>query len=84
MIFVSRPDDMELQNVEYDGHKRKHALKLQAIIFPEGLFFHKFRRINDGSVNHSRMDVQEGKIVLEKYGFEEEILYITESGWCIV
>ena len=30
------------QNVVYNGHKRKHALKFQALTGPDGMFYHFF------------------------------------------
>ena len=40
-LFVSRPGG-GLQRACYSGHKRKHALKFQNLLTPDGLFFHLF------------------------------------------
>jgi len=40
-LFVSRPGG-GLQRACYSGHKRKHALKFQNLLTPDGLFFHFF------------------------------------------
>ena len=37
---ISRPT--EFQRVAYNGHKRKHALKFQAVMLPNGMFGHLF------------------------------------------
>ena len=37
VIAIARPSRGEVQNVAYNGHKRKHALKYQAITSPDGL-----------------------------------------------
>jgi len=42
VIAVSRPSDHEAQNVAYNGHKRKHALKYQAVTTPDGLILHVY------------------------------------------
>ena len=40
VISIDRPSRGEVQNVSYNGHKRKHALKYQAITSPDGLVLH--------------------------------------------
>jgi nuclease HARBI1 len=40
VIGISRPGDLEEQRVLYNGHKRKHALKFQAVTSPDGLILH--------------------------------------------
>lgn len=40
VIGVSRPKINEQQRVLYNGHKRKHALKFQAVTSPDGLLLH--------------------------------------------
>ena len=40
-IFIARPGG-GLQRACYSGHKRKHALKFQNVLTPDGLFFHLF------------------------------------------
>ena len=39
VIAISKPDNSVLQNVAYNGHKRKHALKFQTVTTPDGLIF---------------------------------------------
>ena len=39
-IAIARPSRGEVQNVAYNGYKRKHALKYQAITSPDGLVLH--------------------------------------------
>lgn len=43
MIGVARPGDNGMQNFVYNGHKRKHALKFQATVSPDGMFLPGFR-----------------------------------------
>ncbi len=45
VIGIARPCDSNQQNVAYNGHKRKHALKFQAVSTSDGLFLHTFGRI---------------------------------------
>jgi hypothetical protein len=40
VIAVSRPTDNSLQAVVYNGHKRRHGLKFQALVTPDGLILH--------------------------------------------
>lgn len=40
VLGIARPNEQGLQEVVYNGHKRKHALKFQAITAPDGLFLH--------------------------------------------
>lgn len=40
VIGVPRPAKNELQRVLYNGHKRKRALKYQALVTPDGIFVH--------------------------------------------
>eukprot|EP00171_Calliarthron_tuberculosum_P002573 IDg2573t1 len=40
VIGIARPKGFEVQRVAYNGHKRKHALKYQAISTPDGLILH--------------------------------------------
>ena len=40
VIAIARPSRNEVQNVAYNGHKRKHALKFQAVTTPDGLLLH--------------------------------------------
>jgi nuclease HARBI1 len=40
VIGISRPGDLEEQRVLYNGQKRKHALKFQAVTSPDGLILH--------------------------------------------
>ena len=42
VIGISRPRGSRMQNVVYNGHKRKHALKYQTIVTPDGLILHEF------------------------------------------
>eukprot|EP00171_Calliarthron_tuberculosum_P001768 IDg1768t1 len=42
VIGISRPGDSGMQTVAYNGHKRKHALKFQAISTPDGMFLHMY------------------------------------------
>ena len=42
VIGISRPGGYRMQNVVYNGHKRKHALKYQAVVTPDGLILHAF------------------------------------------
>lgn len=41
-IEVARPGDNGMKNIVYNGHKRKHALKFQAIVASVGMFPHVF------------------------------------------
>ena len=40
VIAIARPRGYDVQNVAYNGHKRKHALKYQAVTAPHGLLLH--------------------------------------------
>jgi nuclease HARBI1 len=40
VLGISRPGDADIQRVAYNGHKRKNALKFQAILTPDGLILH--------------------------------------------
>ena len=40
VIGIARPQASEMQRVVYSGHKRKNALKFQALITPDGLIYH--------------------------------------------
>jgi nuclease HARBI1 len=40
VIGISRPGDNFEQRAAYNGHKRKHALKFQALVAPDGLILH--------------------------------------------
>lgn len=40
VIAIARPSRNAVQNVAYNGHKRKHALKYQAVTTPDGLILH--------------------------------------------
>jgi len=51
VIAVSRPGDHEAQNMAYNGHKRKHALRYQAITTADGLILHAY-----GSLEGHRHD----------------------------
>ena len=42
VIGIARPGGSMLQNVAYNGHKRKHSLKYQAVCDPDGLIEHGF------------------------------------------
>lgn len=42
VLKIARPTDHGLQNVAYNGHKRAHALKFQALTTPDGMFLHCF------------------------------------------
>ena len=42
VLKIARPTDYGLQNVVYNGHKRAHALKFQALTTPDGMFLHSF------------------------------------------
>ena len=42
VIGVSRPGDSGYQHVLYNGHKRKHALKYQAVLTPDGMLLHVY------------------------------------------
>lgn len=42
VIEIARPSGDGLQNVVYNGHKRKHALKFQAITLADGMFYHVY------------------------------------------
>lgn len=37
-IEISRPDGQALQNVAFNGHKRKNAMKFQAFTTADGIF----------------------------------------------
>jgi hypothetical protein len=40
VIGISRPGNSFQQRAAYNGHKRKHALKFQALMSPDGLILH--------------------------------------------
>ncbi|CDF38936.1 unnamed protein product [Chondrus crispus] len=40
VIGIARPKGHKRQRVVYNGHKRKHALKYQAVTTPDGLILH--------------------------------------------
>ena len=40
LIDIARPKANKRQRVVYNGHKRKHALKYQAVNTPDGLILH--------------------------------------------
>jgi nuclease HARBI1 len=40
VLGIARPGDPDLQRVAYNGHKRKHALKFQVVLTPDGLILH--------------------------------------------
>lgn len=40
VIGIARPGENKVQNVVYNGQKRKHALKCQAVTAPDGLILH--------------------------------------------
>eukprot|EP00171_Calliarthron_tuberculosum_P001528 IDg1528t1 len=42
VIGVARPGEYEAQNVCYNGHKCKHALKYQSVTAPDGLILHAY------------------------------------------
>ena len=42
VIGVSRPGNSGYQHVLYNGHKRKHALKYQAVLTPDGMLLHVY------------------------------------------
>lgn len=39
---IARPDDDHVENVVYNGHKRAHALKYQAVMTPDGIILHLY------------------------------------------
>lgn len=39
-ISMALPTNNATQNVVYNGHKRKHALNVQALTTPDGMFLH--------------------------------------------
>lgn len=41
-LKIARPKGNGLQNVVYNGHKRTHTLKYQAVTTPDGMFLHVF------------------------------------------
>ena len=42
VLEIARPDDAGLQNVVYNGHKHKHALKFQAFTTADGIFYNVY------------------------------------------
>ena len=42
VLEIARPDDAELYNGVYHGHKRKHALNFQAVTTADGIFYHVY------------------------------------------
>ena len=42
VIGITRPKGNMMQKVVYNGHKRKHALKYQAVTTPDGLILHAY------------------------------------------
>ena len=39
-IGTARPEDNEMQRAAYNGHRRKHAIKFEALLTPDGLIAH--------------------------------------------
>lgn len=48
---IARHDDTGLQNVVFNGYKRKHPLTFQAVTTADGMFYHVF-----GSMEGRRLD----------------------------
>lgn len=42
VLEITRPDNAVLQKIVYNGHKRKHVVKSQAIITADEMFYHVF------------------------------------------
>lgn len=42
VIEVARPDDAGMRKIYYNGHKRKHALRYQAVKTAYGMFYHVY------------------------------------------
>lgn len=77
VLEIARPDDDALQNVCYNGHKRKHALKFQAVTTADGLFYHVY-----GPVEGRRHDWT----LYMRSGLDEQmedVLYIDGIQYCI-
>lgn len=41
-LRIAKPGDSGMQVVVYNGHKRKHALKFEAVWTPDGKFEHVY------------------------------------------
>lgn len=71
MTAVVRLGDSGMQNAVCNVYERNHALKFQAIVTPDGMFFHIFvtleRQGNDWTL-HSRSIVDERLASMLKYG----------------
>ena len=77
VIAIAKPDNSVLQNVAYNGHKRKHALKFQTATTPDGLILNAHgpteRRKHDWFMYvSSNMDEQ-----------LEASLFVDENWYCI-
>ena len=77
VIGIARPCDSDQQNVAYNGHKRKHALKFQAVSTPDGLFLHTFGPI-EGRRHDWTLYMQSG--IEEQL---EKVLQIEGKQFCI-
>ena len=42
VLGVARPGSLAAKNFEYNGHRRKHALKLQMLTGQDGMLYHGF------------------------------------------
>ena len=64
VIGVSRPGNSGYQHVLYNGHKRKHALKYQAVLAPDGMLLHVY-----GSLEGKKYDCT----LYTRSGLEEQL-----------
>ena len=77
VIGIARPKGYELQRAAYNGHKRKHALKFQALNSPDGLVLHVY-----GPIEGRRHDWT----MYTRSGLDDhlsEILEVDSERYCI-
>jgi hypothetical protein len=77
VIGISRPGNSFQQRAAYNGHKRKHALKFQALMSPDGLILHAA-----GPLEGRRHDWT----LYMRSGLDEELeggLCIADTQYCI-
>ena len=77
VIGIARPKGYELQRVTYNGHKRKHALKFQALNSPDGLVLHVYGHF-EGRRHDWTMYTRSG---LNDH--ISEVLYVDGERYCI-
>ena len=83
VIGIARPGDSTAQSVAYNGHKRKHAIKFQAITAPDGMIVHAFGplegRMHDWTL-YVKSELDEMLPYVLNYGNEKFCLF-GDSGY---